>query len=234
MSELRKKFFDDIDASSEDINLSAFEMEAKSGWESSKDNPEEIMTQLDKKIDARTSTVANRPKMAILRRMIIFGIAASFIGLLGFAAYNNLYAPQHIEKLFVQNFKPADNFTSTVRGENSVSNPLLDKAEKAYNELDYPNAILYYKQLLNKDPNQDKYILFLGVSYLADNQPEQAIRLFNNSPYKNSMYAEDINWYLALAYIKKGDTQTAAILLQNLAKVSDYYKEQASALYKKL
>jgi tetratricopeptide (TPR) repeat protein len=121
-----------------------------------------------------------------------------------------------------------------VRGENSVSNPLLEKAEKAYNELDYPNAILYYKQLLNKDPNQDKYILFLGVSYLADNQTEQAIRLFNNSPYKNSMYAEDINWYLALAYIKKGDTQTAAILLQNLAKVSDYYKDQAWALYKKL
>jgi tetratricopeptide (TPR) repeat protein len=234
MSELRKKFFDDIDASPEDINLSAFEREAKSGWEQYKGNSEEYMVQIDKKIDARTSSVANRPKMALLRRIIMLGIAASFIGLLGFAAYNNLYAPQRIEKLFAQNFKPADNFTSTVRGENSVSNPLLEKAEKAYNELDYPNAILYYKQLLNKDPNQDKYILFLGVSYLADNQTEQAIRLFNNSPYKNSMYAEDINWYLALAYIKKGDTQTAAILLQNLAKVSDYYKDQAWALYKKL
>jgi len=233
MSETRKKFFEDLQSYPKD-NLTAFEQEAMAGWQESEDDYEVIMLQLDKKIDARTSTVADKPKMALLRRIIIMGIAASFIALLGFIAYNNIYAPDHLDKLYVQNFKPADNFTSTVRGENSIANPLLEKAEKAYNEQDYSNAIIYYKQLLNKDPNQDKYILFLGVSYLADEQPEQTIRLFNNSPYKNSTYAEDINWYLALAYIKKGNTQTAAILLQNLAKTSDYYKAQATALYKKL
>ncbi len=226
----RKDFESILKGNISEDQLSVFEQEAKEGWASNTNDFETLSAEIDKRIDASTSTVAQKPKLAFIRRMIIMGIAASLLLLVSVVSYTNFFAPKHDEQLFAAHFKPAENFSTTVRGENSVANPIAEKASKAYNELDYSNAILYYKQLLQKDPNESKYLLFLGISYLANNDPVSTINLFNSNAYKSSPYEEDINWYLALAYLKKGDRKTSALLLQNLANSNSYYKVQAGTL----
>ena len=89
MSLNRKEFLEKYPIPHEEAT--AFEQEAANGWEDHHTIYNEVLSEMDARIDARTSTVANKPRMAKLRKFIFLGIAAGVVALIAVVAYTTLH-----------------------------------------------------------------------------------------------------------------------------------------------
>ncbi len=99
----------------------------------------------------------------------------------------------------------------------ATSPPFLVQGFKAYSEGDYALSIENFNQYLEEFPNHQQIEFYLGIAYLYEGQPNEAIRLFepilqNN----NALLAAPSKWYAALAYTQINQRNRAKILLQDL------------------
>jgi tetratricopeptide (TPR) repeat protein len=123
----------------------------------------------------------------------------------------------------------------TVRGEQlNVEADFSTKATQYYERENYKKAIEYYKKALEQHPNNEKNILFLGVSYLANFEPENAIDVFTSATTSENQYLNDRNWYLAMAYLKIKDVDLAKGILVQLAKSESFYSQSSKEILEEL
>jgi predicted Zn-dependent protease len=98
----------------------------------------------------------------------------------------------------------------------------------------YASAETNYEKILETEPNNSKTMVFLAVSYLNTDKPEKAIDLLSKYVPEGSRYDEDIQWYLALAYLKTEQKGTAKLLLEGLRDKKGFYKDQSALILSKL
>lgn len=221
-----------------------FEKEAKEGWRKiGEDQWGSIENKLSQKINQAVQDDGFEhlaPKKNSRGRLWSYGIAASIVIIIGIGLFSktlfNSDSKNHI-LLFNQYYQtlesPEDNFRSDVE-ENSVAS-LEHNASDAFDELDYKRSIAFYSELLKESPRNPKYTLFLGLSYINDGKFDEAILLFNNHSLSNEKYDDDIQWYLALAHLRKGEIQTSKLLLRSIANdQKNYYSPVASELVNKM
>jgi hypothetical protein len=97
----------------------------------------------------------------------------------------------------------------------------------AYEQKKYPEAIAALEGLLS-DPNYPRPAeaqLFLGLSRMGAGQFQQAINDLQQVSADSSGW-DDAQWYLALAYLKQGDTTKAKTLLQNISKQANNTRQK--------
>ena len=135
---------------------------------------------------------------------------------------------QEIYKLY---FKPLTHPDATIRGENNST--VETQAVRAYEKEDYFASVHYYENLVSDDPKNIKNNLFLGISLLATNQSKKSIEVFKKI-YQSEEYHYDIQWYLALAYIKNKEILSAKVTLSKLISEENYYQKEALEIMKKL
>ena len=112
-----------------------------------------------------------------------------------------------------------------------TDNKKEQQASSSYGSQQYDLSIRYYKELLAEYPNDPKYTLFLGLSLMQEERYDEAIALFNTHVPSNTSYDEDIQWYLALAQLKKGNLNTARTMLEKLQNSpGSYYNESAGQI----
>ena len=70
--------------------------------------------------------------------------------------------------------------------------------------------------------------------HLNTEKPEKAIELLSKYVPEGSKYDEDIQWYLAMAYLKVEQRGTAKLLLEGLRDKKVFYKNQAEIILSKL
>jgi hypothetical protein len=133
--------------------------------------------------------------------------------------------------LFEQHYTHLENVIVTP--DNPTGLEQFDQGMAAYDRADYPQAIAllsdYYRQ--SGDANA---ALFLGVSHLEMNNAQAAAEALQNCIGKLQPPALDAcQWYLALAYLKAGDTGLAKGLLNTLSK-DGVYGKKAEGLLKKM
>ena len=221
---------------------SDFEQEATEGWaQIGKENWEQIHHNLDNRIDKIISSSSNKEvslpsKPAFLK--FRYSIAALLLVLIGTSVFIYSIRKQNTpEVLFNAYYKPLSAPESHFRGDEKTQDiPTQSlEASDAYDQLEYKKAIALYSELLKESPNNSKYTLFLGLSYINDGKYNEAIILFNNHKTQNTSYDEDIKWYLALAHLRKGEVKTSSIILKDIASNSNsYYNETAEQLVQKL
>lgn len=130
--------------------------------------------------------------------------------------------------LFVAYFQPYDDVVS--ERSNEVDD--FQVGMSAYNNNNYEQAIKHLKLVREQDSNKNAANLYLGIAYLANNQPDDAEQLF--SLLKNSddgLYKEVAEWNLVLTYLKKDKTDLLEKELNNiLRRKSHLFKKDAERL----
>ena len=140
-------------------------------------------------------------------------IAASVALLIGFGFWfaKDTYYPSN-EQLFAQNFKPYRNIVQPiVRGENPKT--IEHSAFVAYENKDYHKAINLFNSVNN--PNEPYIQFYKAMSLLSLNKTDDAIQILlpvaveKRSSSSSKNFSEMANWYLALAYLKNGNSEKA-------------------------
>lgn len=114
------------------------------------------------------------------------------------------------------------------------------KALKAYDQQDYSRAKqLFYE--IPDDEKSDKELFYNAMTLLLLNQQEahpddltQAIQYLEQLSKGHGNYKEMAEWYLALAYLAKGDEDRAKVLLNEIAQNPHPYSEEAKKKLKQL
>ncbi|MFN8281713.1 MAG: tetratricopeptide repeat protein [Chitinophagales bacterium] len=209
--------------------VDGFEMAASDNNQWSIDKTEENLHQeIDKKVMEIQSD-----KKVITMSFFKYAAAACVIGLVALATWRFGFQKNGIDEqaLYAANFKPLTHPDGIVRGEYDTT--LETKAAEAYEKEDYFGAVNYYQKLVSANPENTKNNLFLAISFMATNQPKKAIDVLSKITASEEFHF-DIQWYLALAYLKNKDLPNAQVYFQNTAKEENYYQQQSKAILEKL
>lgn len=131
-------------------------------------------------------------------------------------------------------FKPADPyaeyFTHLSRDNANLSDE-TEAAREAYDQKNYQTA--YPALLADVAAGGDSLnLIYAGVAAIGSGQPEQAISIFEPLAGSASwrLYQAEIEWYLALAYVKAGDRVRTETLLEKIAAAPGPYAIEAKRL----
>lgn len=172
------------------------------------------------------SIISSKKKKNTFINVVKLAVAACIISIISLTVYRTFFTSKNVDeqKIYANYFKPLTNTDVIVRGENDTT--IETKAAAAYEKEDYFEAVNVYQKIVANNPDNVKNNLFLGISFLATNQPKKAIEIFNNI-IQSEEFHYDIRWYLALAYIKNKELQNATTILKTLTKEENYYQKDA-------
>ena len=136
--------------------------------------------------------------------------------------------------LFAANFDPYPMLLNERGGEPDIETAQLSEAIQAYSSGDYQQAIQGFQNLQNANNPLPAYQFYLALSYLANQESEAAIPLFEaiNQNVKHAFY-EQSQWYLGLAYLQNDDPAKAKEILASIAE-GKYQYEAAQRLIQDL
>jgi tetratricopeptide (TPR) repeat protein len=178
----------------------------------------------------------NEARIIPLHRKNFYLVAACVVGLLIISSiFLFRSTPPDTLALFDSNFRPYPNVLyPTLRGETSDGS-ISKKAFTAYDEGDYQKAAEYLSewQQGSTEINNDLVLLYLGNCYLAVNDLAAAKKTLEQIG-EGSDVADQRNWYLALAYLKSGESERAENELEKLMNHPNNYSDKAKKLISKI
>jgi tetratricopeptide (TPR) repeat protein len=155
-------------------------------------------------------------------------IAASFLLLVALAGWWFIFQPSEHEKLFAKHFVADPGLITPMSAGNNF---IFYDGMVNYKSGEYARAISKWENLLVGNPSNDTINYFIGVAYLAKNQPTQAIVYFEVvTGIPESAFIDETWFYLGLANLKKGylhqareaikrsEIDEARVVLQDLNK----------------
>lgn len=141
-----------------------------------------------------------------LSSSMYFG-AASVLLMLAVGSYFMFFHKNFNERLYATYFKP-DPGLPTVMG--TSGNFAFYDAMVDYKRGEYDKAIQKWSRQQIQQSNNDTLNYFLGVAYLANDNPKKAIP-FLGTVVKNEhfIFIDEANYYLGMAYLKMNDLEKA-------------------------
>lgn len=137
----------------------------------------------------------------------LLALAASVILLIGVSTWAIFYTGNSAQKVFAENFRPDPGLPTTM---GTASQYEFYYGMVSYKRKEYNEAISSWEPLYAADPKNDTLVYFLGVANLANGNARQAktyLKLANEKT--KSAFYEDIQYYLALAYLKENNIEEA-------------------------
>jgi tetratricopeptide (TPR) repeat protein len=195
---------------------------------------EELKTTLQQ-VEAKIQNKS--PFLVVPKKWLIAASIALFLSF-GLWSVKNTFFPSS-ETLYAENFEPYRNIVQPiVRGEGI--NTIEYKAYVSYENGNYYKAINLFNSV--KNPNETHVLFYKAMSYLATNKTTEAILVLlpiatsNNLEESDFNFNEKANWYLALAYLKNGDTKKAVSQFSYVANHPEntFKKEEAIDILKYL
>lgn len=160
-----------------------------------------------------------------------FAVAAAVLIAVVAGSYFLFYKPNQPTgaQIFASNFKPYEDVV-TVRGETEAQDALAHAME-LYNEGNYQKAIPYFKAAQQKVPTADEPPFYLATSWLALHQPDKAIPLLLKLEESRSVFHDQAQWYLVLAYELQNNNHEATDRLRAIANDAAHsYSERAAEI----
>ncbi|WP_419211525.1 hypothetical protein ACNR9Q_12350 [Maribacter sp. X9] len=158
------------------------------------------------------------------KRYWTIAIAASVALLMGIYLYN-ISQPIDPNSLFSEYFKPAQNVSlPLVRNEGEDT---LALAFSAYEQNTYSQALKLFDEL---DPDKTPAWIgyYKGSALLALDRTEEAIKVLEQHVASGDSLALRSHWFLALAYLKKGNYKKTKEELSMLKGSKDSFKQEES------
>jgi len=161
-------------------------------------------------------------------------MAASIALLVGISAWLIFFTNTGIDagQLYDTNFVPYENVVHPIERGAQIED-LKTKAFTAYEDEDYGNALALFKELQQKQA--DSYIQFYEAIVLMQlNKHQEAVPLLENYISGDGELKDRAIWYLALAYLKQGDTSKSSEQLEKLIKEDGFKAKAARQLLENL
>ncbi|WP_299678079.1 hypothetical protein [uncultured Dokdonia sp.] len=117
--------------------------------------------------------------------------------------------------------------------ERSGDESAFAKAEKAFNNKLYHEAIVSFDTILTNDPDNTQVLYYKGIASVEIEDYAEATEIFTVLSQGNSVFKYKAQWYNALSFLKQGDTDQCKQILQALPQEAANYIE-AQELLKKL
>jgi tetratricopeptide (TPR) repeat protein len=159
-------------------------------------------------------------------------LQAAAVLLIGLLAY--IFWPISVDEqeLFATHFEPYPNIIMpTVRSVVENDSTVKAQAFRAYDQQDYVLAIQLFEKLSVQD---EAVLLYLGNSYLASGQPDNALLLFEKVLNNYDVFDEQAEWYVAVTYLKLEEREKAKEALQKVVARESSYKSKAQLILDKL
>lgn len=124
------------------------------------------------------------------------------------------------DDLFAQHYEPYKMILNQRSADDAESTEQLVKAAvMAYETKDYKQAAVLFETLLAQQPHSETFQLYHAITLISSDDAGSAIEplnklLSNASP----LFVEQSRWYLAMAYLKSGNTNGAKSTLQAIEK----------------
>lgn len=182
--------------------------------------------------EAEAAASGAEPGRTALGWRLWLPIAASAT-LLVVAAWFFLTKATEPEELFAEYFEVYPNVEAPIYRDSSASDslPTKDLAFRRYADDDFEGAIELFESIAAPDEGTRFY---LGMSYLANNNPQQAAAIWEPLSKEAEDYTTQIQWYLALAWLKLDEVEKAKEVLGALAQSGTAYEERSKAILKAL
>ena len=137
------------------------------------------------------------------------------------------------QKLFSEYYVPYEAYT-TQRGSSEVENENRKKAWEAYDKKEFATAVPFFETALKENPTDSEGWFYLGNCYLSLEKPDQSIAALRKVYTEESLFTQQTQWYIALAYLQKGETDHALILFARIAELEGTYAESAKRIVNSL
>lgn len=132
--------------------------------------------------------------------------------------------------------EPFPNYL-TRKGEVEQTEALRQQMAEAYNAKKYEQAINIGQQLLQSSTPSTEDFFFLGLSHLYQGNYPSAVNMLNSArsaSEQDGRFREEIDWFLALAYVKNKYFAEAKELLNKIVNKEQWNETPAKQLLKKL
>jgi hypothetical protein len=167
-----------------------------------------------KKISNNHFTATKSQKTRVIPfRPIFYAIAAVLALFFGLQLFQN--------NPTFEEYNQFENAAIGERGDDLVEN--LKKAEKAFNDKKYKEAIPLLESVL-KQTKTDEVAYLYGIALLQENRIIEAEKVFYSLKKENGLYKENATWCLALTKLKEKNYPVCKALLLELSPESDYYE----------
>lgn len=165
----------------------------------------------------------------------VSGTAAMLL-MVAAGSYFWFQAQRSDEQLYANYYERYDNLlTSTERSEAEPVPTPEEIAMQVYDRGDYAQAAQLLQELLNENPENPAWQLYLGICYLETDQTGRAIAEFQRvAKQREHLFIEQANWYLSLAYLKARQRENAVQTLQEIQNSDSSYREKAVKLLREL
>ncbi len=161
---------------------------------------------LSEALDGYHAEIVEEPKK---RRLTpgLFALAASVLLLIGVSTWAIFFTGNSPQKVFAENFKPDPGLPTTM---GTASQYEFYTGMVSYKRKEYTDAISRWLPLYAANPKNDTLVYFLGVANLANGNARQAENYLKSATDRTeSTFYEDIQYYLALAYLKENKIKQA-------------------------
>ncbi len=117
----------------------------------------------------------------------------------------------------------------TVRGQADAS---INKAEKAFADKDYTEALNALDQIVAADPGNITAQLYRGICLLELDRAAEARAALAPIALGQSALRSEANWYIALSYLKEKNYEACKSNLQYIESGADHYEESRDLIKK--
>jgi len=190
----------------------------------------ELEVQPDDKVVQMPARPSRQMFLRIAAAVLLLLLPLSIVLYWGSCNENRLYS-EYVDAIEVKSNELA------VRGNTDT----VKKAEvfyqglQAFDAKNYQKSVTCFNTALGGNPDDLQIMFFSGLANLKAGHTDEAIPLLEKVlTNKNSGYETDAAWYLALAYLKKGDKDRVRSLLSLVLASDNYYNQKAAELLGKL
>lgn len=181
------------------------------------------------KVLEETLPAVNQNRLNIWYNTWLQAAAVLLIGLLVY-----IFWPVSVDEqeLFATHFEVYPNIIMpTVRGEVINDSTIKALAFSAYDQKKYEEAAALFSSIDQKDAT---VLFYLGNCYLASNQAERALPLFEKVLNEYEVFDEQAEWYIAVSYLKLEERERAKQALEKVVARNSAYKDKAQTILDKL
>ncbi|ADR23693.1 hypothetical protein MATR_24510 [Marivirga tractuosa] len=116
--------------------------------------------------------------------------------------------------------------------ERSIDGEIYTKAENAFNQEQYSEAIKMFDQILNEDSQNQSIMLYKAIAHTENGATEKARMLYEELIQNDNAYSEEALWYAALNELKEKNYTACKTYLTKIKRSASRYEDAQNLLEK--
>ena len=171
--------------------------------------------------------------LASTKRKNVWWLAAASVIIIVASGFYFMRSDNSTETLFASYYQPAKNIVHPIVRNGDASNDLTT-AFIAYQKQDYNAAERLFENAYQRT-QKSELLFYQAISLIETDRADLAVALLTEHQKFTDDVSEKTQWYLALAYLKQGNSQAAKEILKEIMGQPEAFKhKEAQALFKKL